>query len=154
MRLDWRFARMVASSVSVCRAWWRCSTVLLLAIFVSGCGQDTGGRMQVSGTVKLQGTPLRSGTIEFASADAKQLTGSMITDGKYSIPAEKGLLPGKYTVRISASQEEGAVPAGPPGPEAETHKVKDLVPPEYNGNSTLSAEVSQGGSNQFDFDLK
>lgn len=154
MRLDWRFARRVASSVWACRSWLRCSTILLLAIFVNGCGQDTGGRFEVSGTVRFQGAPLQSGTIQFASDDAKQLTGSMITDGRYSIPADKGLLPGKYTVRISASQEEGAAPAGPPGPEAETHKAKDLIPPEYNVNSTLSAEVSQGGSNEFDFDLK
>jgi len=126
---------------------------VLLAVLVSGCSQDTGGRVGVSGTVRWNGTPLQGGTIEFASADGGQLTGSMIANGKYSVPADKGLLPGKYTVRISASQETGAAPAGPPGPEAEMHKTKDLIPAKYNVDSELSVEVTQGGTGQFDFDL-
>lgn len=154
MRFDRRFADVVASNDWVCRCPSRWAAVLLLAVFVSGCGKATGGRLEISGTVRLQGAPLQSGTIEFVSADAKHLTGSTITDGKYSVPADKGLPPGKYTVRISATQEEGAVPAGPPGPEAETHKTKALIPPQYNVESTLSAEVTQDGNNQFDFDLK
>jgi len=127
---------------------------LLLAIFTSGCGQGAGGRLGVSGTVRFQGAPLQTGTIEFASADAKQLSGSTITDGKYSVPADKGLTPGKYTVRISAAQDAGAAPTGPPGPESMTQQAKALIPPQYNVDSTLTAEVTEGGSNVFDFDLK
>ncbi|HPM82871.1 MAG TPA: carboxypeptidase-like regulatory domain-containing protein [Candidatus Anammoximicrobium sp.] len=132
----------------------RWAAVLLLAVVASGCGQDTGGRLGLSGTVRFQGAPLQTGTIEFASSDAKQLTGSTITDGKYSVPADKGLPPGKYTVRISAAQDAGAAPAGPPGPESMTQQAKALIPPQYNVESTLSADVTEDGNNVFDFDLK
>ncbi len=154
MRFEWRFADVLASNGWVCRSACRSAAVLLLAILVSGCGQGTGGRLEISGTVRFQGAPLKAGTIEFASADAKQLTGSTITDGKYSVPADKGLPPGKYTVRISAAQDSGAAPTGPPGPESMTQQAKALIPPQYNVESTLSAEVTEGGSNAFDFDLK
>lgn len=154
MHSRWRLATVFARSEKVCVALGCTQVVLFLAVLTSGCGQNTGGRLGVSGTVRFQGAPLQSGTIEFASADAKQLTGSTITDGKYSVPAAQGLPPGKYTVRISATQDEGAAPTGPPGPESMTQQAKSLIPPQYNVDSTLTAEVTQGGNNVFDFDLK
>ena len=154
MRFDRRFADLVASNGWVCRSSYRSAAILLLAVLVSGCGKGTGGRLEISGTVRFQGAPLKAGTIEFASADAKQLTGSTVTDGKYSVPADKGLPPGKYTVRISAAEDAGAAPTGPPGPESMTQQAKALIPPQYNVDSTLTAEVTEGGSNVFDFDLK
>ena len=154
MRFRWRLADVFARLAWVCKSLCRWPAVLLLAVLMGGCGQDTGGRLGVSGTVRFQGAPLQTGTIEFASADAKQLSGSMIADGKYSVPADKGLTPGKYTVRISAAQDAGAAPTGPPGPESMTEQAKALIPPQYNVDSTLTAEVTEGGSNVFDFDLK
>ena len=154
MRFRWRLADVFARSEWFCKSLCRSPALLLLAVLMSGCGQDTGGRLGVSGTVRFQGAPLQTGTIEFASADAKQLSGSTITDGKYSVPADKGLTPGKYTVRISAAQDAGAAPTGPPGPESMTEQAKALIPPQYNVDSTLTAEVTEGGSNVFDFDLK
>lgn len=153
MRFRWRLADVFAQFPWVCKSLCGWSAVLL-AVVLSGCGQDTGGRLAISGTVRFQGVPLKSGTIEFASADAKQLSGSTITDGKYSVPAAQGLPPGKYTVRISATQDEGAAPTGPPGPESMTQQAKSLIPPQYNVDSKLTAEVTQGGNNVFDFDLK
>lgn len=154
MDFCWRSADIGTRSEWVCRSFCRSTVVLVLVVLISGCGQSTGDRLGLSGTVRFQGAPLQSGTIEFASADAKQLTGSTIKDGKYSVPAAQGLPPGKYTVRISASQEEGATPTGPPGPESMTQQAKSLIPPQYNVDSTLTAEVTEGGDNVFDFDLK
>ena len=84
----------------------------------------------------------------------KELDVKTTADGKYSVPADKGLPPGKYTVRISAAEDAGAAPTGPPGPESMTQQAKALIPPQYNVETTLSAEVTEGGSNVFDFDLK
>jgi len=154
MRSGSRFAAVVASNGRIIRTVGRSPAILLVAVLVIGCGPDTGGRLGLSGTVTFQGAPLKTGTIEFASGDAKQLSGSTITEGKYSVPADKGLPPGKYTVRISAVEDAGAAPTGPPGPESMTQQAKALIPPQYNVESTLSAEVTEGGSNVFDFDLK
>jgi len=128
--------------------------VLAWAVCLAGCGQDTGGRLAISGRVNLQGTPLETGTVEFVSTDGAYQSGGAITKGTYAVPAAKGLPPGKYTVRISAIRETSPVPTGPPGPEAVKHQVQDLVPPEYNALSKLTAEVQAGARNHFEFDLK
>jgi len=132
-----------------------CRTVIVLALglVAAGCGPDTGGRSGISGKVHFQGSPVPNGTIEFVSADGSQRSGSTITGGTYAIPAPKGLLPGKYVVRINAAEETGPTPTGPPGPESMTQMAQNRIPPQYNVDSTLSAEVTEGGRNEFDFDL-
>jgi len=35
-----------------------------------------------------------------------------------------------------------------------TQQAKALIPPQYNVESTLSADVTEDGNNVFDFDLK
>jgi hypothetical protein len=110
--------------------------------------------MGLSGEVLFQGAPLKTGVIEFVSADGSQRSGAAIEAGAYSIPAPKGLLPGKYIVRISCAQETEPAPAGPPGPESMAQPAPNLIPPQYNVDSTLAAEVAESGDNQFNFDLK
>jgi hypothetical protein len=118
----------------------------------SGCRRDTGGRVAVSGSVTFRGTPLSTGTIELVSKDGAQQSGATIADGKYSIPAAKGLRPGQYLVRISSFEEQGPAPEGPPGPESMKPTARNLLPPEYNTQSKLTAEVGEG--RPLDFDLK
>lgn len=123
----------------------------LVGIVLAGCGgPDTGGRLGLSGTVTLKGQPLANGTIEFCTAEGGALTGGVIEAGKYSIPAVSGLMPGKYLVRISSVQDTSG-PPGPPGTESERPQVTDLIPEEYNAKSTLTAEVTAGGKNEFPF---
>ncbi len=132
----------------------RTSWLVLGVLCVAGCGGASDGRQAISGSVTLNGAPLEQGTIEFASVDGSQQSGGGITNGKYSVPAEQGLLPGKYVVRISSTEEANpGAPLGPPGPEAETVQNKQLIPPEYNTQSTLTAEVTEDGDNQFDFQI-
>lgn len=128
--------------------------VLALLGFLTGCGSSTGGRLAISGRVTFRGSPLNEGTIEFVSTDGNRQSGAAIVKGDYSIPAAKGLPAGKYTVRISAVQEAGAAVQGPPGPESMTQKAQDLIPPEYNAQTTLTAEVKAGERNSFTFNLK
>jgi hypothetical protein len=119
---------------------------------VTGCGGEaTGGKLPVSGSIKLKGQPLDVGSIQFESIAPTPscFTGGEIKDGKYSIPAPQGLLPGKYTVRITAP-EPGAPPAEPGGEIAPP--VKDRVPDQYNVSSTLTFEA-KSGANTYDFDV-
>ena len=111
-----------------------------------GCGPDTAGKLPVSGTVTLKGKAIGDGSIQFESPSA--FTGAAIKDGKYDIPAEHGLLPGNYTVRVSAPES-----VAPPAEGGEiAPPVADLVPPEYNINSTLKYEA-KAGSEKFDIDI-
>jgi acetyl esterase/lipase len=65
------------------------------------------GRVEVSGTVTLNGEPIKWGTITFEPADAPQapVAGDRIADGKYKIPAARGVALGvnRVTVRTLGS---------------------------------------------------
>jgi hypothetical protein len=131
---------------------WFLAAVCLLA--VAGCTkQPTNGRQPVSGKVTLKGAPLDSGSIQFLAPDTGgALSGGVISNGEYSIPARQGLPVGKYKVVISAAAPGAAAPAeempGEAGPEAE-----ERIPPEYNVNSDITVEVAADKENVFNFDI-
>ena len=62
-----------------------CGGVLLVILVVlAGCGGGSIG--EVSGTVKVDGEPLKTGAILFVPADGKtQTAGGNIEDGRYSV---------------------------------------------------------------------
>jgi hypothetical protein len=93
---------------------------------------------------------LESGTIQFVAADGSQMSGATITAGKYEVPAEQGLLPGTYTVRVSSIQSAATVEEAPGDSSVVEAENKDLIPAEYNANSTVTAEIKEGSANTFD----
>jgi hypothetical protein len=126
--------------------------VLFVALLssLSGCGADTGGRVGVSGTVTFQGVPLESGTIQFAATDGSQMSGATISAGKYEVPAMQGLLPGKYMVRVSAVKEAAAEVGAPGDSTIADAKNQELIPAEFNVNSTITTEITSQAVNTFD----
>lgn len=121
-----------------------------------GCNGPTDDlpRQAVSGTVNLDGQPLKEGMIQFQPTDPGNATagGAGIADGSYSVPKADGLAPGKYSVTISSTPAPTA-PAGLPGDPVPPPKEK--IPPQYNAKTTLSATVTKEGPNdKIDFDLK
>ena len=133
------------------------SLVLLGAIALgtlSGCG-DPRNRQEVTGEVKLKGQPVEEGVINFAPLDGQETgDGAQITKGKYRIPREKGLSPGKYRVAIYAGNGmTGEGNASPDSPNAGKRQMGERVPPDYNKNSKVVKEVTTGGPNKFDFDI-
>lgn len=131
----------------------RIGSVFLLFASIIGCGGGTGGRVPVTGVITLKGVPLDDGTIEFSSPSVK--SGASIIKGKYSMPADQGLTPGKYKVMITAG--DGKTPAdspdGMPGPTGANIISKDRIPAEYNTNSTQEVTVTDKGPNKFDFTI-
>jgi hypothetical protein len=123
----------------------------LFSLLYCGCsGTDPAG-IAVSGMVEFQGKPLDHGTIDFApTSEQGTFSGASITDGHYEIPAENGLKPGNYDVRISSS-EGGAVAEGPPGDSTIT--AKERIPAKFNTATTLKAEVKDDGQQTFDFKI-
>ena len=127
------------------------------ALVIGPCGCDAGPkRYGVSGEVRYKGKPLDHGGIIFlpesptAGADSG---GDNIKNGKYAIPAKKGLLPGRYKVLITsvdpnAKETDPDAPPGPAGP-----LPKDRVAAKYNDQTILTAEVTADGPNKFDFDV-
>jgi hypothetical protein len=129
-----------------------------LAVLAVGCGPDYGGRKEIKGVVKLKGQPIDDGTIDFfpASGDQATKSGAQIIKGSYKIPAEFGLLPGKYRVSITAGDGRTRPDAAldqPPGPTGANIVSKDRVPKEYNIESKIDVDVTQKGPNVFDYDI-
>ncbi len=67
------------------------------------------------------------------------------------VPAENGLAPGKYTVRISST--DGGGPATGGLADVPDVEAKERIPPQYNVQTTLMAEVKESGENKFDFQI-
>lgn len=128
------------------------SSVVLFGIaLTSGCGGPANGRLGISGKVILDGTPLDQGIIEFNDvAGELPSAGASIIDGEFRIPDGKGLLPGQYAVAIDSADSDG--PTGRAGPYAMAIPIS-RIPPRYNAETTLAAEVTATGVNEFTFDL-
>src|SRR5688572_29821884 len=79
--------------------------LLALAVLATGCGPGPG--VAVSGAVTYQGKPVEDGMIQFIpSAETQGPTaGAEIKDGKYSIPAQSGPVPGSYRVEVSSYRD-------------------------------------------------
>jgi len=125
----------------------------LLAIVCSqGCGGRADGRNSLSGSVTLDGEPLKEGSISFLSVGAakRSMTGGAIVDGEYAIPAKEGLVVGTYRVSISAADKSDATAEGLP---ANGQYFPSLIPPEFE-KANHQVEVTDEGPNEFVFEIK
>jgi len=124
------------------------------AVALGGCGKSD-GKQAVSGEVILSGRPLDAGIIEFDPLDGSGTkSGAMIENGRYRIPVQHGLVPGKYRVRISGGDPNNMEPSSEEeigAPSDKNRLAKERVPPEYNVNSEQTVHVTAEGPNQFDF---
>jgi len=127
--------------------------VFLFVPVVAGC-QQTGpdGRLAISGTAAVNGTPIPTGAISFepvGSPAIKTPSGGAIINGKYSIPMDQGLVPGDYIVKIFGSRNTGEFDDSP----QRFPIIEQLVPEKYNNFSKEKVTVAVGET-KFDFDLK
>jgi hypothetical protein len=127
---------------------------ICLVAGLAGCAGGPAKPCAVSGVVKWQGKPLDHGAITFLAEDPALGSGggAMITDGKYSIPAKLGLLPGRYKVMVTSVDPKDQTP-DPDALPGYLPVPKDRVQPKYNTQTTLTAEVKAGGPNTFNFEV-
>jgi hypothetical protein len=135
-----------------------CACASIIAILaIAGCGLSS-DRLQVTGTVALDGVPLDEGSIRFTSASGEGLiaSGATIQQGEYMVPQEKGLAPGTYRVEISAPDTSGKLvyPPSVPGEPKLPPTAAERIPAEYNSKTSQTIEVSADGENHFEFDIK
>jgi hypothetical protein len=134
----------------------KCVAQFALPVLVLvGCSNSTDGlpREAVTGTVTLDGRPLKQGSIQFVPGSERESTsgGAVITEGRFAIARPQGLTPGSYRVVINSGEGAPVPPDQPPG--ATPPGGKELIPARYNEKTTLTADVKAGGSNAFAFDL-
>ncbi len=131
--------------------------VLIMATcLASGCGGDS-GRGAVSGKVTVDGQPLADGVITFVPAAGTEgpSAGSEVKDGRYSIPADTGPVPGDYRVELRAQKKTGKMieVGSPEPPGTKIPETVEALPAKYNSKSTLK-ETIKAGNNPLDFELK
>jgi hypothetical protein len=139
-----------SSALFVCAA-------LGLAVGCTGSGDDL-PREAVSGTVTLDNQPLANGSISFMPPSGGGTAtggGSTITNGKFSIPRETGLVSGTYNVAIYASEQRGerTKPAQAGGGKP-SELAKELIPAKYNSQTELKSDIKKGGGNDLKFTLQ
>jgi len=124
---------------------WACTCV--------GCTEDPLNRQSVSGTVKVNGQPIPKGSILFNPVTSGgTVSGGVIENGQYKVPADKGLSPGEYLVSISAPDTNAPVPKG--YDKGHEPAPPELIPPQYGSKTTQKVTVTDGGSNVFDYDIQ
>lgn len=145
------------------RALSKLVAALLVCLALAGCGgAQSIGRKAVTGTVSMDGKPMDYGSINFQpiEGNSKQIgAGAVVENGAYSIPADQGLTPGKYRVVITSPT--GGKPSGPQKGESPEEAMKragtpptERLPPKYNSESELTAEVTASAPPKFDFKVE
>ncbi|MDR0705477.1 MAG: hypothetical protein LBF88_10885 [Planctomycetaceae bacterium] len=134
-------------------------TLLLLPI-VAGCSNNNPqGRVAVRGEVTLDGKPLEQGSILFSSVAGTTpmvAAGSLIKNGKFSLPAEKGLIPDQtYSVQFRSVEEI-------PGTRKKTTEdptglmgiqTRSILPRRYGVESKETVTATKKSPNVFQFEL-
>jgi hypothetical protein len=128
--------------------------VALAALGALGCGRGGPDTVPVSGRITAGDRPLPNADVVFTPAEEPAAgepplasAGKTDNQGRYALKLDgsrhDGAAPGQYKVRISILDRggEGRPPRG------------ELIPPEYNRNTTLQFTVPPAGTTQADFHL-
>lgn len=126
---------------------------LAAVVWLAGCGGND--QVAVRGSVSLDGKPVANGMIHFNPADTKaRNAGALVKNGAYEIPAERGPVPGAYSVAVYWPEPTGKkIPNPDPyGEQKWIDDARELMPAKFNTQTTLSADF-RGGENVVNFDL-
>lgn len=125
--------------------WW----LVTCCVVAVGCTTDA-EHGTVSGSVTLDGTPLKTGLVRFVPADG--LTASadaQVVDGKFSTTMPIG----EKKVSISAPKVVGQRKMYDTPDSPMVDKVEELLPAQYNSASKLTLAVKSGNQEQ-NYELK
>jgi hypothetical protein len=116
------------------------------SILAAGCNNAGPKTYRVTGTVTLDGQPLKEADILFLPLDpALGPDAGQIRDGKFAFQAKAG--PKRVAIRASR-------PSRIPTAMGETTIWKNYLPSRYNSQTTLQAEVSPQSDNDFTYHLQ
>jgi hypothetical protein len=126
------------------------SAALLLFCLAGGCSGEAA--LPMRGTVTLDGERVAQGNIVFLpQASSGPKAAAAIENGVYSIPAEQGLLPGKYRVEVSWHKPTGRkIASADPGMTID--ETREAIPAKFNTDSTLTVDID-GSDKPYDFVL-
>ncbi|HEY1192481.1 MAG TPA: hypothetical protein VGE74_32960 [Gemmata sp.] len=113
-----------------------------LVFALAGCGTDPAKTPQdVKGTVSLDGKPLPDGRVYFVPNGGGAPVVTEVKSGTFELKA----LPGGYKVEVRVFRDRVPWPGEP------HDKQINVIPPRFNTETALSAEVKVGAANEFTF---
>ncbi len=128
------------------QARWFTFLVFLLGLSAPvGCGKSGPHLVPVSGTVTLDGQPLKEGFLYFKTIATGALERFDLHDGEFKGNAEIGT----RRVEICANRPKTVIIDG-----AKVQVPDNIIDPSFNMESTLTADVTPEGPNRFTFDVK
>lgn len=118
-----------------------------LAALLAGCYRTRETGVVISGHVAIEGKPVSDATISFVPDVDKSGRGggSLITNGRYTVTSDAGLIPGEFNVLVFPATP---VAGSPPTTDA------PKIPGRYQKMNELRVTVPERKSYSFDFDLK
>ena len=137
----------------VCRAV--CTGLLVTSgVVTAGCQSDQPTIVPVDGVVRIDGQPLRTGTIRFIPRAGRSARGQIQSDGSYQLGTfgdGDGARVGMNDVTITAFE----IPSDSVNSDVDRPRGRSLIPLRYNSaaSSGLSFEVTSDGTNHAEFDL-
>jgi hypothetical protein len=145
----------------------RISWLVAIPVLAVGCSGQDFKVVPVSGRITKNGEPLANVRVVFQPMEGENpgpgSAGTTDADGRYTLIISsqqfsgKGAVVGKHRVTIGTILPgEGSKPTDPSvgSPDGEPLAGKELIPPEYNQDSTLTFDVPAGGTDKADFDLR
>jgi hypothetical protein len=120
---------------------------LLLVSLITGCAEPTTGT--VTGAIKVDGAPAKTGSIAFFPTDGKSRTaGGEIVDGNYTAEVPLGV--SKIEIRVPKVVGQKKLYDTPDSPIKPL--LAESLPGKYNDATELTLEV-RPGENRQDYDL-
>src|SRR5262249_29596955 len=128
---------------------------LIACLSFAGCSGYSGPLRAVKGEVTLQGAPLDQGTVTFFAPQSQTPAAvALIKQGKYMLPAEQGLLPGKYRVVPNSLPSREVTPEEYAAGKSPLAEPQERIPAKYNTASQEEVEVTDKGPNEFKFAIE
>jgi hypothetical protein len=122
--------------------------LIVVLVILAGCGGASMG--EVSGTVKVDGEPLKTGAILFVPVDGKtQTAGGTIDGGSYSVKVPVSVMKVSITApKVVGYKKLYNTPDSPKMP-----LTAEALPAKYNERTELQLDVKPG-TNAKDWELK
>ena len=124
--------------------------IVTVGLLMCGCGPKVDPEYPVKGTVTLDGSPMAQGDVVFRDDATSKNSTFAVTNGQFEGKSEAGT----FKVEVGSYRDEtvqtDASGYAPPGGTTK----KNVVLPEYNAKSTITAEVKSSGPNEFKFEAK
>jgi len=126
-----------------------CTLAVVVLLIANGCSCERKvPKTEVKGTVTLDGQPMANGDVIFRTAGTASVDILKVTGGQFAGQAEIG----KRAVEVYSYKTIQMEP-GSPGYDPAGMK-QNIIPEKYNARSELTADVVQGGENNFKFEVK